>query len=158
MIEFTISQKLEIQAIISVGGAYTGNNGQPKLDCAGFVGLVLDIAGITNGTEGRDYNNLKGLNLIGKCDSGVRNIVESGLFKEVKNGQVKIGDIAVYNNYSHIIIVSGVQSGNANQFIHSSSYNYNKIIKGKYVKDLIGVQNSIIDIGSYKNLRYYRIK
>jgi len=129
--------------------AYTGNNGQPKLDCAGFVGLVLDIAGITNGTEGRDYNALKGLNLLGKYN-GVRNIVDSGLFKEIQPGKVKVGDLAVYN--THILIVSKVNKGYAEKYIHSSIYDYN-INK----KNRIGVQQSPFTF-SEGNIYYIRYK
>ena len=133
---------------------YNGNNGIPKLDCAAFVGLVLDIAGITNGTEGKDYNQLKGLNLQGKYN-GVRNIVDSGLFKEIKPGEVKVGDLAYTGDpgYNHILIVSQTDNGNAIKYIHSSPYDYNSLVRPKTG---IGVQNSPFDFKGYpiKYIRY----
>ncbi|MGB4269657.1 MAG: hypothetical protein WBK20_10805, partial [Spirochaetota bacterium] len=130
--------------------AYNGNSGQPKLDCAAFVGLVLDIAGITKGTEKRDYNSVKGLNLIGNSN-GVRNIIESGLFQEVKSGKVQVGDLAVYKDFRHIMIVAQTSGGKAINFIHSSSYNYNA-----EKRDSIGVQMSKISGKTYATLKYYR--
>ncbi|MGB4268404.1 MAG: hypothetical protein WBK20_04405, partial [Spirochaetota bacterium] len=134
---------------------YEGNNGQPKLDCAAFVGLVLDIAGITNGTEGKDYNAVKGLNLIGKYN-GVKNIVESGLFREVKANEVKVGDLAYSvdknGEYTHILIVKEIDNkGTASKYIHSSIYDY---IKKDWNE--IGVQISpfSFDKGSIKYIRY----
>ena len=109
---------------------------------------------ITNGTEGKDYNQLKGLNLQGKYN-GVRNIVDSGLFKEIKPGEVKVGDLAYTGDpgYNHILIVSQTDNGNAIKYIHSSPYDYNSLVRPKTG---IGVQNSPFDFKGYpiKYIRY----
>lgn len=57
------------------------------------------------------------------------------------------------------MVVHQIYNGNAKRFIHSSSYNYNKTdSSGKFVRDLIGLQSSMINTKSYKNLIYYRFK
>lgn len=67
--------------------------------------------------------------------------------------------MVVYPEYDHIMIVHNTNSGNATRFIHSSSYNYNKTdSKGKFLRDLIGVQSSMIDTKTYKKIIYYRFK
>jgi len=117
---------------------YAGNDKQPKLDCAAFVGLVLDIAGITKGTEGRKYPQIAGLNLIG-TGNGVRNIIENDLFKDVKSNDVRVGDIAYTGDKKHIMIVSEVKNGKALKFIHSSSWDYTK---SRLMRNEKGVQIS----------------
>ena len=95
------------------------------MDCASFVSLVLDIAGIREGTKGIPKNKPKGLNRTNTYGRGVPNIIHTDIFDDVQGGQVRVGDIAYTGTEGHVLIVSKVENGKAVKFIHSSSWDYN---------------------------------
>ncbi len=124
------------------------NADKPRLDCSGFVGLVLDTVGIKE----PGFNSFfHGINNHGPGRNGVDKIVNStNLFNDVASDNVKVGDIAYWDlggGNGHIMIVSKVENGRATNYIHSA-------IDERPQGDGNGVQESFVNY----SIRYKRTK
>ena len=146
-------------------GNYSGNGGQPALDCSAFVGLSLYTSGIDSGVTNVKSPILKGLNLDGNSrNAGVGNIVDDkyDIFESASDGSLKVGDIGYWISgpterpNGHIVIVSSVSNGHATSHYHSSPIDYGNT----YDDNNKGLQNSLFTQPrrSTQPIRYLRLK